>query len=613
MASKMPNARALLGGHGPRYKPAPPKDEKRARRAPSLTAPAADGLRRALEAMAAAGAAESWNQATRLLLLAPGNRRWALKLMERDCSAAARRNAAAVLEAHAQATQGAGPRTKLLVDRARVIERKLLRRARARLPRFELPPREAPPVMGVRALKDAPCPAAPVVPKAAGAELVASWQPERFGLEGIVCLVRAKAIHARWSAGPQGRQGGLPPRPVMERIVRSDVAATHLANASDAYMWWPEGTPATVTEYLRFYGTPSESPLAVVLSDPDRISCRDAVAAVGRGVPSEAVCAIVEMLMKEGAVLPPTTWASSCSGIDMAYPGAVKATGGRLRYLHASERREPMRAVLKAAHGLCEAQIFRDATSEAAATAPKCGIYFNSADCSEMSSRFHGRSEASVASGAVAAGATLGFLALGRAEVAILENVAGRDVEEALSGVVAALPLYAWRARTVRARADLGLLMDRDRLFLVGLSATAQRRVAARAKARSRPTRRPAATRGESQAESTPVPPAASQASPAAPGALEASAIDEDGAILGELVDTDEVDGTVFVSAAYDVVVLDATVVEPRWRRARAPTAAEARLADAEADASAAAVASEAQARYGTTAAGRRERAERRS
>ena len=109
------------------------------------------------------------------------------------------------------------------------------------------------------------------------------------------------------------------------------------------------------------------------------------------------------------------------------------------------------------------------------------------------------------------------------------------------------------------------------------------------------------------------MPPAASQASPAAPGALEASAIDEDGAILGELVDTDEVDGTVFVSAAYDVVVLDATVVEPRWRRARAPTAAEARLADAEADASAAAVASEAQARYGTTAAGRRERAERRS
>ena len=176
----------------------------------------------------------------------------------------------------------------------------------------------------------------------------------------------------------------------MERIVRSDVAATHLANPSDAYMWWPEGTPVTVTEYLRFYGTPPESPLTAVLSDPAQISPRDAITAIGRGVSSEAVCAIVEMLLNEGAITTPTTWASSCSGVDMAFPGAVKATGGRLRYLHAAEWREPMRGVLKAAYGLLEDQIFQDATSAAAAAAPKCGIYFNSADCTEMSSRNHG-------------------------------------------------------------------------------------------------------------------------------------------------------------------------------------------------------------------------------
>ena len=389
MAPKMPHLRAILGGHGPRYSPAPLKDSKRARRSPPLSPAAAGGLRRALESMAAAGAAESWNQAIRLLLLDSGSRRRAFRLMERDTSAAARRNAAAVVDAHVVATVGAGPNTKLLIDRARVLERKLLRRALARLPRFELPPRPAEPVSGVRALKDPVRPRA-AVSKAAGAKLVASWRPERFGLQGIVCLVRAKAIYARWLASPQGRRGDLPPRSIMERIVRSDVAATHLANPSDAYMWWPEGTPVTVTEYLRFYGTPPESPLTAVLSDPAQISPRDAITAIGRGVSSEAVCAIVEMLLNEGAITTPTTWASSCSGVDMAFPGAVKATGGRLRYLHAAEWREPMRGVLKAAYGLLEDQIFQDATSAAAAAAPKCGIYFNSADCTEMSSRNHG-------------------------------------------------------------------------------------------------------------------------------------------------------------------------------------------------------------------------------
>ena len=175
-------------------------------------------------------------------------------------------------------------------------------------------------------------------------------------------------------------------------------------------------------------------------------------------------------------------------------------------------------------------------------------------------------------------------MAGGRAEVAIVENVAGRDVEEALSAVVAALPLYEWRAKVVRARDDLGLPMARDRLFLVGLGAAARRRVTSRAKARERPRRTVAPGRSSSE-------PAPSVVHGASEG-LEASATTAEGDIIAEFAEIDEVDGETFHSVAYDVVVLNAVVV---------------------ADPEPAFAATEARRLYSSSAAGRRERADRRA
>ena len=50
------------------------------------------------------------------------------------------------------------------------------------------------------------------------------------------------------------------------------------------------------------------------------ISAPDAIAALGRGVATEALRALTEMLISEGALALPSTYAASCAGVDLGFP-----------------------------------------------------------------------------------------------------------------------------------------------------------------------------------------------------------------------------------------------------------------------------------------------------
>ena len=48
-------------------------------------------------------------------------------------------------------------------------------------------------------------------------------------------MARARQIYERWRASSRAGADALPPEAVMARIVRTDIAATHIANPANCY------------------------------------------------------------------------------------------------------------------------------------------------------------------------------------------------------------------------------------------------------------------------------------------------------------------------------------------------------------------------------------------
>ena len=309
--------------------------------------------------------------------------------------------------------------------------------------------------------------------------VIASWRPSRFGLTGILAPARAKSAVALWRAKSGASAKALPPESVLAPLFSLDSAPTALAQRNDVWVWWPGGRRVSTQEICGFFGVPRCSRLVSALSAPPTTSAAAAML-LGKSVSSGVAEALSRRLIAVGALVPPVLYSSGCSGIDGFYPGLRAATGGRATYVHAAESADGARRVLAAAYGLRSGAIHKDVRSTAACTAERTQLRVDTPDCNKLSRRFHGRCDTSVAEGAVDAYATLGYLRRGRAEVAIIENVAERDSVEVFTEVVTkGLPGYKWSTAVVCPRRDCGGLMDRERLFLIGYGPAAQRRVAA--------------------------------------------------------------------------------------------------------------------------------------
>ena len=458
--------RLLLGGRSDRYTAPAATPSGRAPRAPIVTDAAADGMLQTLRVAVERGEARSLLAALEAALTNPARCARLLRGVRARASAMATRNASEVLLWHAKCT-AALPAPEQRRRRVHAILRKLRRRHAAPMPNLgveALPPSAE----DVFSLQLTPSPGDDARLVSCASATIARWQPERFGLTGIVAPARARAAVRKWREGTGSGPTALPPRHVLRVCFWRTHAPTALASSGDCWVWWPGGRRVSPAEMCLFFGMEPACGLARALCDSRTVAPTTAVGLLGRAVASGVAASITRRLLDEGALRPPLSYASGCSGIDGFFAGVAQATGGRVTYLHAAEKRADARRVLSVAHGLADENIYMDACGAAASTARRVDLYVATPDCSLLSRRNHERCDAAVADGATRAWATLGFLANRRADVAVLENVAGADVVEALSALARALSGYTWRAQTLCARKDCGLLMARERHFLVG-------------------------------------------------------------------------------------------------------------------------------------------------
>lgn len=219
-------------------------------------------------------------------------------------------------------------------------------------------------------------------------------------------------------------------------------------------------------EVCRAFGLRDDSPLTAALRacpDPKR-----AVSMAGKGIHAGVAKLLLKWLDGEG-LLPRHVWyTSACSGVDFFAAALHAYRGGRdMFYVWAAEQDEGAREVLCAAWNLLPSDVYPDAA--AVDDDVWCDLHVCSPDCIEFSKRKHGKTDESVAGGAVSAHDVLRYVRSARACVVVVENVGDPDAEGAITTVLTReCGSYSWRYQRLGACKHAGAPVERERGFWVG-------------------------------------------------------------------------------------------------------------------------------------------------
>jgi len=309
----------------------------------------------------------------------------------------------------------------------------------------------------------------------------------REGVRGVVAPVRACKAVETWRRRRGAGASAQAPAGIMGHSTADDRLPAAVASRADHYLLLPELRYMHPDETaVVAFGARVWSPLNRALGRLGREGAvvRPAVAMelLGRSMAAPVARLILEHAWREGWLRrpgygEPLRYASACSGIDMfaeALDAACEGASAMARrptwvYMHAAERRPEARAVLKAAWGLAEEDIFWDAAGADAAGAPRADLFMYSPDCGGFSRQNRGRGDDSVVAAARDAAEGAAFIRAGRALMVVIENVDERVGTEALAAVVSGLVGYTWYWVSLCAREHGGLVQARSRIFIVGV------------------------------------------------------------------------------------------------------------------------------------------------
>jgi len=205
------------------------------------------------------------------------------------------------------------------------------------------------------------------------------------------------------------------------------------------------------------------------------------VTMAGKSVHTDAARRLARRLDDDGLLPQVVRYASSCSGGDFFAP-AVKELrpNDTFQYLHAAEKDEGARSVLRDAWGLSEDDIYRDAGGADAASAPTVDLYVTSPECVKMTKHVLERSAELLADGAIDAVLCMPFILAQRATVVVVENVSEGDAVDCLTTLLRhCFPEYEWRGQELDACREGGALVARARFYWVGVLRTNQAHSAA--------------------------------------------------------------------------------------------------------------------------------------
>ena len=300
---------------------------------------------------------------------------------------------------------------------------------------------------------------------------IATWKLDWLKGRAVVCYERAKAR----LENERTKKGLRADEAFMQGVVKEHELNTALANPSDHYVII-SANGAEAFASIQFVAAAQGMPRASVpvgLLDRTIMSARQAATALGNGVHTGVMRAILRPLIDSGKMPQNPTYGSAFAGVDLIAVAMELELHDKWEYKFASESQTHLRGALLATwrkRGLTKEWCIDDARHcDATTKAPRVDVWSMTGSCKAYSSANRGRDDDSIELGLIDMYWAMDYVRKHKPRVVLIENVAAEIVVKALQSMMGAMQEYEWQSGVLDPRNVVNAPVARTRFFGVGV------------------------------------------------------------------------------------------------------------------------------------------------